>query len=48
MNAPGLKSFIKERRLSVREQLDGKQPSQGQGGEQRRDSDMFNGFRGNF
>jgi len=48
MNAPGLKSFIKERRLSVREQLDGKQPGRGQGGEQRRDSDMFNGFRGNF
>lgn len=47
MNAPGLNSFIRQRRLSVREQLDGKRPSQDQDGEQRRDFDMFNGFRGN-
>jgi spore coat protein CotH len=48
MNAPGLKSFIRQRRLSVREQLDGKRPSRDQGGEQRRDSDMPNGFRDDF
>lgn len=30
MNAPGLKSFIKQRRLSVREQLDGKRPIRGE------------------
>jgi spore coat protein CotH len=30
MNAPGLKSFIKQRRLSVREQLNGKRPSKNQ------------------
>jgi hypothetical protein len=47
MNAPMLKPFIKQRRLSVREQLDGKRPSRGQEGEQREGPDMFNGLRGN-
>jgi spore coat protein CotH len=48
MNAPKLKSFIKERRLSVREQLDGKRPSRNQGGNQQGGFDMFNGFGGGF
>ncbi len=47
MRAPGLKSFIIQRRLSVREQLNGKRPSRGEGGENTGDFNMFERFRGN-
>lgn len=45
MRAPGLKSFIRQRRLSVREQLDGKRPSRSEGGENTGDFNMFKRFR---
>jgi spore coat protein CotH len=44
MNAPLLKSFIKQRRVSVSEQLDGKRTDSGQAGGQRGGPDMFNRF----
>ena len=47
MNAPGLKSFISQRRVSVREQLDGTRPSRNESGENRGNFNMFDGFRGN-
>jgi hypothetical protein len=47
MNAPGLKSFIKQRRLSVTEQLDGRRPSRSQDGGNVAGADMSGGFRGN-
>jgi spore coat protein CotH len=45
MNAPKLRAFIKARRLSVTEQLDGKRPTRSEGGENTRDFDMFERFR---
>jgi spore coat protein CotH len=45
MNAPKLRAFIKARRLSVTEQLDGKRPSRSEGGGNARGFDMFEGFR---
>ncbi|MBN2592989.1 MAG: CotH kinase family protein [Sedimentisphaerales bacterium] len=45
MNAPKLRAFIKARRLSVTEQLDGKRPSQGDGDQNIRNFDMFERFR---
>jgi spore coat protein CotH len=47
MNAPGLKSFIKQRRLSVQEQLDGTRPSRSEGGQNRGGFNMFERFGGN-
>jgi spore coat protein CotH len=48
MDAPKLKAFIKARRLSVTEQLDGIRPSRSEGGENTRDYDMFGRFGGNL
>lgn len=47
MNAPKLRAFIKARRLSVREQLDGKRPSRSQAGQNIGGTNMFDRFRGN-
>ncbi len=48
MNAPGLKSFISQRRLSVREQLEGTRPGRrSEDQENRGDFNMFERFRGN-
>jgi spore coat protein CotH len=46
MRAPGLKSFIRQRRVSVREQLDGERPSRSEGGDDTGDFSMFERFRG--
>ncbi len=46
MNAPGLKSFIKQRRISVREQLDGKRPGKSEGGQDTGRFNMFDRFGG--
>jgi hypothetical protein len=43
MNAPKLKAFIKARRLSVREQLDGKRPSRSESGRST-EGNMFDRF----
>jgi spore coat protein CotH len=45
MNAPKLRAFIKARRLSVTEQLNGKRPSRSEGRGNARGFDMFGGFR---
>ena len=45
MNAPGLKSFIKQRRVSVREQLDGTRAGKSEGGQNMGGSDRFDMFR---
>jgi spore coat protein H len=47
MSVPGLKSFIRQRRLSVREQLNGTRPSRNTDQENRGSFDMFERFRGN-
>ena len=47
MRAPGLKSFVKLRRVSVREQLDGKRPSRSEGGDSIERFNMFERFMEN-
>jgi hypothetical protein len=45
MNAPKLRAFIKARRLSVTEQLDGKRPSRSDGDQNIRNFDMSERFK---
>jgi spore coat protein CotH len=47
MNAPRLRAFIKARRLSVTEQLNGKRPARSQAGQDIDDTNSFIGFRVN-
>jgi spore coat protein CotH len=47
MNAPKLRAFIKARRLSVTEQLNGKRPARSRAGQDIDGTNSFNGFRVN-
>ena len=44
MSAPKLRTFIKARRLSVTEQLEGKRPSRSEGGQNIQNFDRFERF----